>query len=454
MRMQRERVLIVGAGLVGCVLAIALARRGFRVTIFERNEDCRERTPSGRPSLSLSLCTRGLRTLDRLGVIDRVRGLLAPAFGRMIHAADGSVSYQPYSAFGDAIQCVSRRALCAALLDAAEEAHVEIRFEHGCVDIDVAAATIAIADRAGAVTHHRARAIFATDGSSSVVRRQLVRAGWCQALQHLSDEGYTEFRISAAMAAAVGLQSDALHGWPREQLIAGAFPNPDGSFSGTLHMARFDRDAEGLAAVGLLHEQCPDLARLVPDAAAQLQGQRPNRLVTVSCRPWSAAGTVLLLGDAAHAMLPYYGQGANAGFEDCELLDDLIARHGPDWARVFDEFERIRQPDIAAMADLCHEHLAVLRDQVSQADFQRQWRLEQCLHRLVADAFTPLYSMIAFSSMSYAEARRRDALQQPVVRELLRQPDIEQLLAEPIAAARVSRQIRSRLALLSPARSA
>lgn len=442
-------MLIVGAGLVGCVLAIALARRGFRVTMFERNQDCREKTPSGRPSLSLSLCTRGLRTLDRLGVMDRLRQLLAPAFGRMIHAADGSVSYQPYSAFGEAIQCVSRRALCAALLDAAEEAQVEIRFEHRCVDIDVAAASIAIADRGGALTRHRARAIFATDGSSSVVRRQLLRAGWCEALQHFSDEGYTEFHISAAMAAAGGLQPDALHGWPREQLIAGAFPNPDGSFSGTLHMARFDQAAEGL-----LEAHCPDLARLVPDAAAQLHGQRANRLVTVSCRPWSAAGTVLLLGDAAHAMLPYYGQGANAGFQDCELLDDLIARHGADWACVFEEFERARQPDIAAMAGLCHEHLALLRDQVSQAEFQRQWRLEQCLHRLVPDAFTPLYSMIAFSSMSYAEARRRDALQQPVVRELLRQPDIEQLLAEPTAAARVSRQIRSRLAPLSPARSA
>jgi kynurenine 3-monooxygenase len=172
-------------------------------------------------------------------------------------------------------------------------------------------------------------------------------------------------------------------------------------------------------------------------------------MMTVRCRPWSAAGTVLLVGDAAHAMLPYYGQGANAGFEDCAILDDLIDRHGTNWSRVFEEFERARRTDTDAMADLCHEHLTVLRDDVSRPQFQSQWRIEQVLHRLMPDLFTPLYAMIAFSSLSYAEARRRDRLQQQVVRELLHDDSVSRAAVSPAAAAALRQRVRARLGTAS-----
>jgi kynurenine 3-monooxygenase len=436
-RRSHPRVLIVGAGLVGCVLAIYLARRGLAVRVYERNRDSRTDAPSRRPSLSLSLCTRGIRSLARVGLMERVGTLLTPAFGRMIHGPDGSADYQPYSAFGEAIHCVNRRELSVALLDAAEAAGVEVLFEWHCTSVDPASGAIAGEDRAGRETRDRAPAVFAADGCFSAVRRHLRQAGLCRVSERVADDGYKEFRVSAASAAAAGLRADVLHGWPRAGFIAGAFPERDGSFAGTLHMSRsgaiaLDALQDRTSPAGFVERECGELVRLVPDLAEQLAGQQPTSIVSVTCRPWSVAGAVLLIGDAAHAMPPYYGQGANAGFQDCEILDDLVARHGADWPRVFGEFERLRAPDLDAMADLCHEHLTVLRERVSGLDYQAQWRFEQRVHQLVPDVFTPLYSMIAFSSMSYAEARRRHRLQDDVIRELLRDPDPERWFAAPM----------------------
>jgi len=436
--------------LVGCVLAIHLVRRGLDVTVYERAPDLRHRTPGRAPALSLSLCTRGTASLTRLGLMDRLGPLLAPAFGRMIHAPNGDADYQPYSVFGEAIHCVSRRELGIALLNAAEAAGVEIVFERRLVDMDVSTGSIIVEDIDGRRARDRGNAVFGADGVHSTVRSHLARDGWCEASHVAADESYVAFRIDVDGAARTGLRFDALHGWPRPEMIAGAFPEAGGSFSGTLHtpLPRPAASVQGshqptLAAV--VERECPDLASAAPDLAEQLAAQRPNRPGTVRCRPWSAAGRVLLVGDAAHAMLPYYGQGANAGFEDCAILDSLIDRYGTDWEPVFEAFEGGRRPDTDAMADLCQEHLAILRDDSSRPEFQRQWRFEQQLHRLMPDTFMPLYSMIAFSSLSYAEARRRDRLQEQLVRELLEDGNVVRQLANPALARAESRRIRARL---------
>jgi kynurenine 3-monooxygenase len=435
------RVVIVGGGLVGCVLAMFLVRRGLRVTIYERRRDSRRETHSRRPSLSLSLCTRGIRSLQRIGVMADVERALAPAYGRMIHAADGTANYQPYSVFGEAISCVSRQSLGFALLTAAEAQGVEIHFERRLVAVDARLGWITVEDLAGVRTHDVAPAIFAADGSHSTVREHLEDEQWWRSSHVTAPDAYKEFRIGA-----VDLRHDVIHGWPRAQLIAGAFPEPDGTFSGTLHMpatgpvslaALNDRSV----ATAVFERECPELLAAVPDLPEQLREQRPNVASTVLCRPWSANGRVLLIGDAAHAMLPYYGQGANAGFEDCAILDDLVERHGADWPRVFREFESIRKPDTDAMAGLCEAHLTVLRGDVSRPNYQAQWDFEQRLHRLIPDVFTPLYSMIAFSSVPYARAQQWGHVQEALVRALLSDADVTRGIADAELARRARRYL-------------
>jgi kynurenine 3-monooxygenase len=231
------------------------------------------------------------------------------------------------------------------------------------------------------------------------------------------------------------MRRDALHVWPRHELVAGAFAKADGSFTGSIHMpvtgARSFatvRHQESVAA--LFAEELPDFAQLVPDLAQHFLAHRPNAMSAVRCRPWSAGGKVVLVGDAAHAMLPHYGQGANAGLEDCDLFDDLIDAHGLKWAHVFQAFEAQRRSDTDAMTDLSDEHFLVLRDRVGLPEYRLRARIERYLQRRCPQEFTPLYSMITFSSMPYAEARQRDAVQQRVVDRLMGLPDIEQVLAQ------------------------
>jgi kynurenine 3-monooxygenase len=431
-----QRVIIVGGGLVGCVLAIYLAQRGFAVTIYERNADARRAQKTVRPSMSLTLCTRGIRSLERIGVMDRVHAIAAPVSGRMVHAADRSQTYQPYSAHGDRIFCVSRRQLSATLLDAAIEQGVAVVFERECLDLDPATGEIGLRDAAGQTRRDRAPAIFAADGCFSRVRERLHRSGWWKGDERRSTQGYKELRIPEPVATAASLRRDALHLWPRQTLMAAAFGEVSGAFACTVHLpltgsGSFETVRDASSVTALFETHLPDLAPLVPGLATQFLAQQPNSMVTIHCAPWTAAGRVLLIGDAAHGMLPYYGQGANAGFQDCEILDELVARHAGDWARIFTEFERVRRPDTDAMATLCAEHLAVLRDLVGRPDYQRRAALERRLEELLPDAFTPLYSMVSFSSMSYAEARRRDARQQHVLDALLSDDRGDDLLAQP-----------------------
>ncbi|MGH9347394.1 MAG: FAD-dependent oxidoreductase [Vicinamibacterales bacterium] len=351
-----------------------------------------------------------------------------------MHPREGDATYQPYSPFGEAIYCVTRRDLALALLEAAEDRGVTVAFEHRCVDVDPTAGVVVIDDKAGGRPAVRPSCIIAADGCRSLVRRRLTALGWCESSEQVSTHGYTELPIPAARAAASGLRCDALHVWPRHELVAGAFAKADGSFTGSIHMPMTGsrsfaavRDRESVVA--LFAEELPEVALLVPDLARRFLARRPNSMAAVRCRPWSAAGAVALIGDAAHAMLPHYGQGANAGLEDCEIFDDLVESHGLDWERVVEAFEAMRRPDTDAMTDLSDEHFLVLRDRVALPEYRLRARIERCLQRRFLREFVPLYSMITFSSMSYAEARRRDALQRRVVDELARDPGIEQILA-------------------------
>lgn len=429
-----QRVVVVGGGLVGCVIAMYLVERGVSVTIYERDRDPRLGVRTRRPSISITLCERGVRSLAGIGVMDRIAPILSPAYGRMVHPAHGAAIYQPYSQFGEAIYCVTRRDLALALLETAEANGVIVMFGHQCVDVDPDAGEIVLEQKGGRRHTERPACIIAADGCHSAVRRRLTARGWCESTEQISTHGYKELLIPARRSAAAGMRCDALHVWPRRQLVAGAFARADGSFTGSVHMPvtgprSFATLCDESSVTALFAEELPDFARLVPDLARRFLAHRPNAMTAVRCRPWSAAGKVLLVGDAAHAMLPHYGQGANAGLEDCRLLGELVDANGLNWERVFETFEATRRPDTDAMTDLSDEHFIVLRDRVGLPEYRLRARIEEHLQRCCPLEFSPLYSMITFSSMPYAAARRRDAIQQRVVDQLMRLPDIEPLLA-------------------------
>jgi kynurenine 3-monooxygenase len=430
-----DRVIVAGGGLVGCAVSMFLVRRGIPVVIYERGADPRLTSVTTRPSINVTLCARGLRSLERLALTDRLPGLLMPAYGRMIHNTSGAITYQPYSESGDAIYCVARRQLCIALLNAAEERGVTLVFDRRVTTVDCDDGAIVLEDRDGHRTHDRASAILAADGCYSTIRRQLQRRDRFDYAQSYCTHGYKELIIPEALARAASLTEDALHLWPRHDFMALAFANVDRSFTCSIHLPfdgpdGFEALADDGAVRSFFGRWFADLVPLVPSFAPRFLAQPPNSMVTIRCWPWSAR-RVLLLGDAAHAMFPSYGQGANAGFQDCELLDELIGRHGTDWRRVFTAFESMRKPDTDAMADLCGEHFVELRERVDHDTFHRRCRVERELHRCFPDRFVPLYSMISFSSIGYAEARRRDAIQQSLVDALMRDPHIEARLREP-----------------------
>jgi kynurenine 3-monooxygenase len=423
-----QRLHIVGAGLAGALLAVLLARRGLGVTLYDRRPDPRSGVVERGRSINLALAARGIAGLEAAGVLDRVTPLLVPMRGRAVHEPGEATALLPYGQRPEeVIWSVSRAALNRVLVEAAASLPgVELRFGTACTGVDAEAGRLALRDEAGGrdVAVHAA-AVIAADGAGSAVRRALQAAGLVEVVEDLLDHDYKELPMPAAHAA--GLDPRALHIWPRGGFMLIALPNPDGSFTATLFLPRhgaagFDalRDARAVRAFferefpGAL----PHLPQLEPAFAANPQGL----LGTVRTTPWHAHGRVLLLGDAAHAIVPFHGQGMNCAFEDCVVLDALVGAGGaggPDWPAVFGEFERRRRADTEAIAQMALENYAEMRDAVRDESFLRRKALGLALERRHPQRFIPRYSMVMFHArIPYAEALRRGAIQQQILERL------------------------------------
>lgn len=424
---KNERVVIVGGGLVGCLLAIYLARRGCRVDVFERHADPRDtRAQAVRPSLNLTLCKRGLDALAAVGIERRVLAQTVPLHGRRIHTGDGKVTYQPYGSRGESIYSISRNALGLELIDAAAS-HRGVTFHFGekCVEIDAQSGHARFQNATGRVTDVTATRIFGADGAYSTVRAQLQKTEYFNYSQAYSSHAYKELLIPATSGRDWALPHDALHLWPRRDFMLIGFPNRDGSFALALHapmqgdhsFATLTDEAELLA---FMRTWFPDVADRIPDLSGQFFGQRANSMLTIRCEPWSS-GRVLLVGDAAHAILPFYGQGANAGFEDCAVLDRCIDEQA-DWDAVFVEFERVRRPNMEVMADLCVDHFVELSERLGDSRVLLRHEVERRLEQLDPNRFAPLYSNVAFTSRPYAEAAAIDRGQRALLDRVLALP--------------------------------
>ena len=452
-RSEPARINIVGAGLAGALLALLLARRGLAVTLYERRPDPRQMRPERGRSINLALAARGMQALARATVLERVRPLLIPMRGRMVHERGGAAALQPYGQREhEVIYSVGRADLNRVLIEAAaRHAGVSVRFNQQCLGADLHARELSLRDGdSGREYQVPLRPTVATDGAGSAVRASLAAAGRMQVREDWLDHDYKELTIPPHAAAA--LEPHALHIWPRGGFMLIALPNTDGSFTATLFLAR--TGAQSFAALDtssavqeFFAHEFPDALPLLPDLAAQFAAHPQGQLGTVHAAPWHLDGEVLLLGDAAHAIVPFHGQGMNAAFEDCTELDALLGEQ-PEWAELFARFEQARRPNTTAIAQMALENYLEMRDAVLDAGFVRRKALAMALERRFPERFIPRYSMVMFHpEIPYAEAQRRGALQEQLLHEL-DQAGRADAAAESALAQRL---VGARLAPLTPA---
>ena len=423
---------IVGAGLAGALLALLLVRRGIAVTLYERRPDPRQASPERGRSINLALAARGMRALERAGVMQRVRPLLIPMRGRMVHELTGESALQPYGQREhEVIFSVGRADLNRVLIEeAARRGAVEVRFNQLCLGADPRADRLRFQDQSsGEARELPLTPTIATDGAGSAVRASLAAAGLVSAREEWLDHDYKELTVPP-LAGRHALEPNALHIWPRGGFMLIALPNTDGSFTATLFLARHgEKSFAALATPGAVAEffrrEFADAVPLMPDLLSEFAAHPQGQLGTVHAAPWQVEGRVLLLGDAAHAIVPFHGQGMNAAFEDCGVLDELIGQHG-DFPAAFARFEEVRRPNAAAIAQMALENYGEMRDAVLDARFLRRRQIALALERRFPDRFIPRYSMVMFHpEIPYAEALHRGAIEAQLLDELDRGPGVE-----------------------------
>ncbi|WP_310396195.1 NAD(P)/FAD-dependent oxidoreductase [Hymenobacter sp.] len=433
-----EPLTVMGAGLVGSLLSLYLARRGHPVQVFERRADPRRAGFQEGRSINLALSDRGWRALEGVGVADDIRQVGIPMTGRVMHDAHGALTRQPYGQDGQAIYSVNRGHLNRRLLDLAEaRPNVRLRFGQQCLGIDLKNQRLDLLDTATQHAHSEPYTrLFGTDGAFSAVRGALQRTDRYDYSQDYLEYGYKELTIAAGPAGAWQLEKNALHIWPRGQFMMIALPNLDGSFNGTLYFP-FE-GAESFAAlrtpaevVAFFGRVFPDALPLMPQLATEYFHNPTSSLVTIRCYPWKHADDVLLLGDASHAIVPFYGQGMNAGFEDCRVLNELLDQHGDAaWPAIFGAFQAQRKPNADAMADLALYNFTEMRDRVADPRFLLQKKIEGKLAAQFPGRWTPLYSQVTFSHTPYAEAwaagQRQDAIMARLMPHIRAEADFDQ----------------------------
>jgi kynurenine 3-monooxygenase len=414
---KRPEYSVIGAGLAGSLMAILLGRSGHRVEVFERRLDPRMAGADAGRSINLAISTRGLHALEQVGLKDRVLAAAVPMRGRMIHSPSGGLAFQPYGASGQAINSVSRAGLNMLLLEAAEQqAHLKVHFDHRLGAIDFEQGTLEFSSRSGERTTRPAGTIVGTDGAFSAVRGQLqIRDRFSYSQQYLA-HGYKELYIPPGPNGSFQMEQHALHIWPRGGYMMIALPNQDGSFTCTLFWP-FD-GPNSFAAIrnerdllGFFQANYPDAVPLMPTLGHDFFANPTSSLVTVRCAPWHLDDKAVLLGDAAHAIVPFYGQGANAAFEDCVVLDECLRSATGDRTTAFSLFEDRRKVHTEAIADLALANFVEMRDHVASSSFLFKKKVEKVLHRMLPGSFIPLYTMVSFSRIPYADAVARAARQ-------------------------------------------
>jgi len=444
---------LIGAGPVGTLMALLLAARGHAVRLIERRADPRQASAERGRSINLAMAARGIVALEQARVAARIAPAMMPMPGRMLHDERGTLQFLRYGQNPqEIIHALSRERLNRILIEAAAECPgIELRFDSRCLDVDVNAGSVALRDeRSGHSYSEDFEVLLGTDGAGSAVRSALLARGYLQAHEQPLDHDYKELTIPADSRHPGGFafEPQALHIWPRGGFMLIALPNTDRTFTATLFLARhgdsargepgFDRLQGQQAVAEFFETQFADAAVAIPDLREQFATNPQSRLGTLYCGRWQVDGRVLLLGDAAHAIVPFHGQGLNCGFEDCRLLDRLLrtrpASDVCERAALFRQFESERRPDTSAIAAMALENYQEMRDTVRSPQFARRQALAAALERRFPGRFIPRYSMVMFHpEIGYAEAQRRGAAQQRVLDALVADgspPSVETLLEQ------------------------
>ncbi len=449
-----KRVTIVGAGLAGSLLACYLAEMEYDVGVYERRPDPRRAGYGGGRSINLALSARGIKGLAGVGLADAVLKDAIPMRGRVMHSVAGETAFQAYSKDAtDAINSISRGGLNLVLIEAAAKyPNVKFYFDHRCLDVDLDAPAVTFehemeestegpqGKRRVQIVRVESDLVIGADGAFSAVRGKMQKQDRHEYSQSYLEHGYKELHIPAQEATKPGshearkdkeewrrrfaMEPNALHIWPRGGSMMIALPNPDGSFTCTLFWPFEGRHSFNALKTPeqverFFNEQYPDAVPLMPTLVEDYLKNPTSSLVTVKCKPWQMGGKVVLVGDAAHAIVPFFGQGMNAAFEDCLCLAECLKKHGGDLARALPEYEQLRKENADAIADMALENFIEMRDKVASRWFRLKKKLDHALHAVFPEAMTPLYNMVSFSTIPYAEAKRRAETRARLIRTIL-----------------------------------
>lgn len=423
---NNDPVSVIGAGLVGSLLSVYLAKEGYEVSLYETRPDLRKADISAGRSINLALSDRGWKSLDKVGIAESVRKMAIPMLGRMIHSIDHSVNFQPYGIHNQAINSVSRGGLNAILMDHAEINGVKMYFEKGLRSVDVNSNTLDFYDGDKVASEM----IFGADGAFSKVRGSMMKSDRFNYSQYYLEHGYKELTIPPDANGKWLLEKNALHIWPRGNLMLIALPNMDGSFTCTLFAPfegdnSFERVNDNKDLIGFFTAQFPDVIPLMPGLEEDYFTNPTSSLVTVRCFPWTLNNKIAIIGDASHAIVPFYGQGMISGFEDCRVLSDIMEENPNNWPKVLSLFETSRKPNTDAIADLAFRNFIEMRDKVADSEFLYRKKLERKLHVKYPDEFIPLYSQVTFSDIPYSKALESGKIQDRYFNKVLKDINIE-----------------------------
>lgn len=429
---------IIGSGLVGSLWAIYLSKSGYEVKVFERRPDMRKQKISAGKSINLATSYRGWKALEEMGIADEIKKIAIPMYGRTIHDMNGNTNYQPYGINNQAIFSVSRGEINSKLMDIAEKSgKVEIHFNKECVGADLENGTVQLKNcETGKTNQVTSDVVFGTDGAFSAIRyhamQKLDRFSYSQ---NYIEDGYREILLPANKDGSFKLEKNTLHIWPRGRFMLIALPNVDGSFTCTLfmpfenHEYCFSQLTSKEKVNNFFKNVFPDFYEMIPDIADAWENHPLSSLAIIRCFPWTH-GKTALMGDAAHATVPFFGQGMNAGFEDCSVIYQLMKKHNENWPEIFKEYEKLRKPNGDAVQELSLLNYIVMRDKVNDKEYLLQQKIERRMNELYPDKYFPMYSMVSFSEIEYHVALKKGKEQDELIRNYIQSKKITEQTPE------------------------